>query len=29
VSWTTYGIGGLSQGSPAYELGLLFTYKLN
>ncbi len=29
VNATLYGIGGLSDGSPAYEAGLLFTLKLN
>jgi Putative MetA-pathway of phenol degradation len=29
VNATLYGIGGLSDGSPDYEAGLLFTVKLN
>lgn len=29
VNATLYGIGGLSDGSPDYEVGLLFTLKLN
>ena len=29
VTATLYGIGGLSDGSPDYEVGLLFTLKLN
>jgi hypothetical protein len=29
VNATLYGIGGLSDGSPDYEAGLLFTLKLN
>lgn len=29
VNWTFYGIAGLSDGSPDYEAGLLFTFKVH
>lgn len=29
VNWTTYGIAGLSEGSPDYGIGLLLSLKLN
>lgn len=28
VNWTLYGIGGLSDGAPDYEAGVLLTYRL-